>query len=78
MRESVSTEYWIDMTGETGQVGEESVHCHFVHHESHMSYLAIEPGRPRLEAGDCPPPQPWHSLRFVFYVTVLNHVGILL
>ena len=47
-------------------------HCHFVHHESHMSYLGIEPGRPRWEAGDCPSIS--QGTAFLLYVTVLNRL----
>jgi hypothetical protein len=35
--------------------------CHFVQHTSYMDWPWIEPGLPRLEAGD-KPPEPWHSL----------------
>jgi hypothetical protein len=41
-----------EMAGETKVLGGNVPQCHFVHHNSHMTWPGIEPGPPRWEAGD--------------------------
>jgi hypothetical protein len=41
-----------EFAGETEALGENVPQCHFIHHKSHMTWPALQPGPPRREAGD--------------------------
>jgi hypothetical protein len=41
-----------ELACETEALGENLPQCHFIHHKSHMTWPAIEPGPPQWEAGD--------------------------
>jgi hypothetical protein len=41
-----------ELLGETEVLGENLPQCHFVHHKSYMTWLGLELGPPRWEAGD--------------------------
>jgi hypothetical protein len=34
-----------ELAGETEILGKNLLHCHFVHHKSHMTWPGLEPGR---------------------------------
>jgi hypothetical protein len=41
-------------------IGENQLQCHIVYHKHHTIWPGLEPGQPRLEAGDLPP-ELWHG-----------------
>jgi hypothetical protein len=50
----MSVEQWVEweLVGEIEALGENLPQGHFVHNKSHMNWSGLEPGPPRLEAGD--------------------------
>jgi hypothetical protein len=50
-----------ELAGETEAPGENLPQSHFVHHNSYISWLGIEPGSPQWEAGD-QPSELWHGV----------------
>jgi hypothetical protein len=44
------------LAGKTEEFGENLLRYHFIHHKSHMTWHGLEPGPPRWEASEWPPP----------------------
>jgi hypothetical protein len=55
-----------EFAGNIEVLGENLPQCHFVHHQSHMTWHGLEPEPSRWEAGD-QPPELWHGPKPIFF-----------